>query len=585
MTAPARAMPPDALRGSGVEHAARVEMARRRVLACGWRHRVFLPDCDDGARSTGAPRRAPAAGRRVCPAELPVERVTAPVRGAGRPVPSTSHAPSAPVDVLAGVVASLDSLTDVAWHDLHGQAAHDALDLVEQVERRLAGVRSRVVATVEANGLWAVGGARTFTAWLRNRTDTTAGAASRQVRHARALRDHLPRTRQALEAGRIGQEHVGVLVREALATNALRVQLLDAELGEAFLVEQAGRMDATTFTRLVKAWAIAADPAGADRAWRESGAKEELTLARTLGGYHLAGWLDEVSGQAVEIALRTHMGRKGKDDERTAAQRRAAALVALARQSLDAGMQQAHARVRPHLTVTTSWETLQALVRASGSVVPPTCPEGRPAGPGAAVGVTAQMTLEAPGGPRDSRSTDPQSDGVPHPTGFVLSERAQAWMDAWRPGDDHVIPAELDHELLRGVEPASLEGGTPLPPAVLAWLACGSGLSRVVFGAESTVLNVGREKRLFTAHQVKAIIARDRHCQVPGCDEPPGFGEVHHALHWYQHHGPTDVDLGLLVCWFHHAWVHAHGVTVVRHGGRWFFYDRHGRLITDRKRE
>src|SRR5690625_7781716 len=75
---------------------------------------------------------------------------------------------------------------------------------------------------------------------------------------------------------------------------------------------------------------------------------------------------------------------------------------------------------------------------------------------------------------------------------------------------------------MTGIDPATLEDGTPVSPALLARLACGSGLSRVVFGADSQVLDVGREQRIFPAHMVKAIIARDRHCRAPDCDAPPG---------------------------------------------------------------
>ena len=42
---------------------------------------------------------------------------------------------------------------------------------------------------------------------------------------------------------------------------------------------------------------------------------------------------------------------------------------------------------------------------------------------------------------------------------------------------------------------------------------------------------------------------------------------------------PTSVELGILLCWHHHDWVHAHGITIARSKGEWFFYDRHGWLI------
>src|SRR5699024_6955304 len=104
----------------------------------------------------------------------------------------------------------------------------------------------------------------------------------------------------------------------------------------------------------------------------------------------------------------------------------------------------------------------------------------------------------------------------------------------------------LDHRHLRAIDPATFSDGTPSPPALLARLACGSQLSRIIFGPDSTVLDVGRTKRIFPANQVKAVIARDRHCQYPGCHEPPEFGEIHHSLWWAKHNGPTAVSHGIL---------------------------------------
>ena len=243
-----------------------------------------------------------------------------------------------------------------------------------------------------------------------------------------------------------------------------------------------------------------------------------------------------------------------------------------ARQALDSGQLQPHARIRPHLSLTTSWETFQALVAASGSVVPPLGPGGQPYPAGATFGISAEATLTALGGPRH-----PEADQGDL---FSLSDAARDWLQGWQPGDDHVISAAIDPQAMIGVEPATLADGTPVPPALLARLACGSGLSRIVFGPQSTVLDVGREQRIFPAHMVKAIHARDKHCQAPDCDEPPGFGEIHHSLHWYRDHGPTSVDLGILLCWHHHDWVHTNQITITRSNGTWHFYNRHGWHIT-----
>src|SRR5690625_3922887 len=254
-----------------------------------------------------------------------VRRARSPQAGA----PSSSGSMGAVAD-LALLVEGAREVAGTDWHDLPGRTAHEALDELEQLERTCAAMRAELVATIEADGLWCLDGQRTFAAWLRTRTETTHAAAARQARTGRALRDQLPKARAALAAGEIGAEHIGVLVREVLRTDRLKAQLADSEHGEDFLVAKAQEMDAGTYAKLVRAWAIAADPEAADRAWREADGKEELTLAHTLGGYHVAGWLNEVSGQAVATALKAQMGRKAKNDERTAAQRRAAALVALA---------------------------------------------------------------------------------------------------------------------------------------------------------------------------------------------------------------------------------------------------------------
>src|SRR5690625_2432206 len=118
-----------------------------------------------------------------------------------------------PVVTLSAVLSAVTDLTGSCWHELNGHRVHEALGVLEQIDRRLGAVRADVLSTIEANGLWGLQGHRTFGAWLRQQTDTTAGAASRQIRHARALRDHLPPTRAALEAGKVSGEHVAEIGR------------------------------------------------------------------------------------------------------------------------------------------------------------------------------------------------------------------------------------------------------------------------------------------------------------------------------------------------------------------------------------
>ena len=114
------------------------------------------------------------------------------------------------------------------------------------------------------------------------------------------------------------------------------------------------------------------------------------------------------------------------------------------------------------------------------------------------------------------------------------------------------------------VEPAELDNGEPLPPSVLARIACDSSITRIVFGPSGEPLDVGRAQRTFTGAQRRGVIARDRFCRYPGCHRPPAFCEVHHVSWWIRDEGPTAVWNGILLCWHHHDLVHQRDLRIRR---------------------
>jgi hypothetical protein len=450
-------------------------------------------------------------------------------------VPDPLPAPGLPADGVAGALDRVgELLTALHAVDLQTLPSQELLDTVRRVEtlqRQLEGLSAKALAAVEADGLWATTGARSFAAWYRTASGRHTGTARRQVRQARLLRDALPATAQALADGEISADHVAALTRHTTDSPRRRAQLADAELGEEFLVERAKELGAADFTQLVQHWAVRTDPDAADRAWKDEGDRAELTIAETTGGYHLAGWLSKIDGLAVLTAIDARVGVPAADDTRTVAQRRAAALTSLARLALDGGTLKPGARIRPHIAVHVPIDTLLRMVTASR---PPDC--------GTAFGVP---------------------DGAPEPL--------------------DVISSALDPQVLAGAEPATLEDGTPIPHAELARLACQSQLHRVIFGPDSEVLDLGREERLYTAAQARAIIARDRRCQYPDCGAPPYEGEIHHSLYWYAHDGPTDVGKGVLLCWYHHDYVHLHRIAIHRFRDRWRFVRTDGSVIGETK--
>ncbi len=83
-----------------------------------------------------------------------------------------------------------------------------------------------------------------------------------------------------------------------------------------------------------------------------------------------------------------------------------------------------------------------------------------------------------------------------------------------------------------GAPAAELDLGGPIAAETARRLGCDAGVTRVVFGADSAVLDVGRATRVPATATRRAVQARDRGCVWPGCHRPASWGEVHALNHW-----------------------------------------------------
>lgn len=320
-------------------------------------------------------------------------------------------------------------------------------------------------------------------------------------------------------SGAITRGHAEALA-EAAESSSVRREVLTSgapDRDETFLVEQARRLPVDRFRRVMKQWAIAVDDQAAEREHEESVARESLAFAQRRDGVAFTGFLTHENGAVVAAALRAVAGVPAADDDRSTEQRQAAALTGAMRLVLDRGLAGSGAQVRPHLSVLVDYDTLRRATAATG-------------------------TRDDLGGSGDGGSGGIGGSGGGH-----------------------------DASPLRALTmPAELESGEPIPPSVLARLACDSEISRVVFGPEGQVLDVGRAERTYSRQLRRAIIARDRHCSYPGCSAPPPLGEVHH-IRWWEHGGETSIENGILLCWYHHGVVHRRRLRIRRERGRWRF--------------
>lgn len=401
-------------------------------------------------------------------------------------------------------------------------APEEATELVLAMCReagRLQVAAARLSTRADDDGLWATGGARSFAHWLAGAAGMSVTRARELVATGRALRDHLPATAAAALAGEVSADQVRTMATLAPTSPARQAALAAsaAECGEEFLVEHARRESVDGFRRLVRRWAAAADPGADERGYREACDREFLALSSTLGGYHVAGFLTTDHGATFAAALASVMTPPAPDDARSTQQRRAQAVADVSRLVLDHGLAGTGVARHPHLSVVVDFDTLR---RAVGD------------------------------GPGRDRASDEQGDRR-----FRLAPVADV---------ERFAVAEI-------------LGAGPIPPSVLARLACDSRVSRVVFGPDSQVINAGRAERTFNGPRRQAVLARDGTCRYPGCTAPPALGEIHHVDHWGRDAGDTDANTGILLCWHHHDVVHRLNVEIEPSpSGGWTFRTRHG---------
>ena len=99
--------------------------------------------------------------------------------------------------------------------------------------------------------------------------------------------------------------------------------------------------------------------------------------------------------------------------------------------------------------------------------------------------------------------------------------------------------------------------GQVLTPQEVRQLACDAQITPAVLGSASEVLDLGRSRRLATPGILTALALRDKGCSYPGCTMPPGWTDAHHLRHWVDH-GPTEPGNMTLLCRHHHTTVHRH---------------------------
>ena len=276
-----------------------------------------------------------------------------------------------------------EAVDGLAEADPRTLADPESLEELHRQLTRLDAVLTAATAAFDASQEWAAEGARNAAAWLAVRLRVPRTQARRRVRMGRRLAE-VPAAKAAWLRGEVGEAHVQAIFDHARPETA---EALARD--EEMLVGHARTLRFDHFARVVAYWAQLADPDGAEDEAERQRARRDVYLHASFGGMWLGQiTLDPIAGAIVggelerletaefdadraEAAAR--LGRDPSPGElrRTPGQRRADALVEMARRSRSAAAD--GRRPAPLFSVLVDYPTLQGRVceLAQGVVVSP----------------------------------------------------------------------------------------------------------------------------------------------------------------------------------------------------------------------
>lgn len=150
---------------------------------------------------------------------------------------------------------------------------------------------------------------------------------------------------------------------------------------------------------------------------------------------------------------------------------------------------------------------------------------------------------------------------------------AHALMDLVSAGKGEIRPAVVDAGVIIDWETlesgklgagstCELTDGTALPVETVRRMLCEANIYPIVLGGDGVVLDLGRDRRIASREQRRALRAMYSTCGVRGCGTPFDRCEIHHILEWDEHRGPTDMRNLVPLCPHHHHLVHEGGLTL-----------------------
>ena len=273
-------------------------------------------------------------------------------------------------NVVEELRETVDRLADLDVDTLSDPELHDAMVDLQRQRARLGAIASGLLARWDHRGVWAGDRSRSAASRLARETRCSLTSANVELRRARKLQT-MPHTAAAVTAGVLSLDHIDLLGRA-------NQQWRDAVFAEheEMLVGECAKLRFPQAVMMVDYWCQRADAVAAEQDAERRRHSAHLYASTTLEGTVVVnGMLDPLGGAIVTTQLERlehelYLADQRDGIERTAAQRRAAALVEMATRSATAPVE--GRRPHPLFTVLVGEDSLSRLCElAAGTVIAP----------------------------------------------------------------------------------------------------------------------------------------------------------------------------------------------------------------------
>jgi len=401
-------------------------------------------------------------------------------------------------EAIDAVAASLDLLRAAGVAPASAVDAYTVIRATERLGRQLDSVLIDVVDELDRSGFHLVDGHRSAKVMVRHVGRLSNREAARRARAVKALRD-LPVVRAGFRAGRIGPCQIALIAR-VHANKRVRSKLLELD---SDLARSAAHRTYPEFEMVLRNWETLTDEDGCADTNQRNHANRDATLLQDYDkSWNLKAGCAALQGAVMHDIFQAFVDAEYAADWATArAEWGDAAGSHLAR--TDAQRR---------------FDALYAIFNKAADVL-----AAEPGGTRITTNIVIdQHTFE--------RIATKLTGAHPEPSAFDFDptldpEPEREDKDAHDPDDVGFRCSTLD--------------GHPLDPTEAVTHALLGHIRRVVIGADSTVIDLGRRRRLFTGAAQLAVKLSSTWCYWPGCNIPVTNCQTDHLNSWTRQHGRT----------------------------------------------